>query len=50
MGFLLHLSCMPSHATGQAVSNFLPWRPGSSSRVVHVGFVVDRIALGQVFL
>jgi hypothetical protein len=25
------------------------WRPGFDSRIVHVGFVVDEVVLGQVF-
>jgi hypothetical protein len=28
---------------------FSPQRPGSTPRAVHVGFVVERVALGQVF-
>jgi hypothetical protein len=33
----------------QAVSRWLPpWRPGFDLRSSHVGFVVDRVALGQV--
>jgi hypothetical protein len=32
-------------------SNSYPWRrPGFNPRSVHVGFVVDKMALGQVFL
>jgi hypothetical protein len=31
---------------GQLVTRLSPWRPGS----VHVGFVVDKVGLGQVFL
>jgi hypothetical protein len=27
-----------------------PWRPGFNHRSVHVGFVVDKVTLGQVFL
>lgn len=51
MGLLLRLSCMPSHATGQAVSHqLLTMGAWFSSRVVHVKFVVDRVALGQVFV
>jgi hypothetical protein len=44
---LLHLSCVPSHAR-QLVTNFLPWRPGFSSRLVYVGFIAG-VTLGQVF-
>jgi hypothetical protein len=34
----------------QLVTNFLPWGPGFSFRVVHVGFVVDRMILGRDFV
>jgi hypothetical protein len=26
------------------VAGFSPWRPGFISRVIHVGFVVDKVA------
>jgi hypothetical protein len=32
------------------VAGFSPWRPGFDPWSVHVGFVVDKVALGQVFL
>jgi hypothetical protein len=32
------------------VTDLLPQRPGFDPRLVHVGFVVDEVALGQVFL
>jgi hypothetical protein len=32
------------------VSGILPRRPGFTPRPIHVGFVVDKVALGQVFL
>jgi hypothetical protein len=36
-------------AMAQAVSHCLSlWRPGFAPRSVHVGFVVDKVALGQV--
>jgi hypothetical protein len=38
------------HAIFQAVSrSFPPRRPGFEPRSSHVGFVVDKVALGQVF-
>jgi hypothetical protein len=33
----------------QLVAEFLPRRPGFAPRAVHVGFVVYKVALGQVF-
>jgi branched-subunit amino acid transport protein len=32
------------------VAGLSPRRPGFAARSVHVGFVVDKVALGQVFL
>lgn len=32
------------------ITVFSPWKPEFSPRVVHVGYVVDRMALSQVFL
>jgi acyl-CoA thioesterase len=32
------------------VAGLSPWRPGFVPRSIHVGFVVDKVALGQVFL
>jgi hypothetical protein len=34
----------------QLVATFSPWRPGFMPRLVHTGFVVDKVALGQVFV
>jgi hypothetical protein len=34
---------------GQLVAGLSPRRPGFDPRPVHVGFVVDKVALGQVF-
>jgi hypothetical protein len=34
----------------QLVAGLLPLRPGFALASVHVGFVVDKVALGQVFL
>jgi hypothetical protein len=31
------------------VAGLSPWRPGFDPGSVHVGFVVDKVALGQVF-
>jgi hypothetical protein len=31
------------------VTGLLPWRPGFDPGSVYVGFVVDKVALGQVF-
>jgi hypothetical protein len=33
----------------QLVNSFLVWRPGFNPRPVHVGFVVDKVAMRQVF-
>jgi hypothetical protein len=33
----------------QLVAGLSPWRPGIVLGSVHVGFVVDKVALGQVF-
>jgi hypothetical protein len=39
------------HAIAQAVlTGFSLQRPGFTPMSVHVGFVVDKVALGQVFL
>jgi hypothetical protein len=32
------------------VAGLSPWRPEFTPRSIHVGFVVDKVALGQVFL
>jgi hypothetical protein len=32
------------------IAGLSPWRPGLVSGIVHVGFVVDKVALGQFFL
>jgi hypothetical protein len=32
------------------VTGLSPRRPGFAPRSIHVGFVVDKVALGQVFL
>jgi len=32
------------------VARLVSWRPGFNPRPVHVEFVIDRVALGQVFL
>jgi hypothetical protein len=32
------------------VDGLLPWRPGFDPKPVHVGFVVDKVTVGQVFL
>jgi hypothetical protein len=32
----------------QLVADFPPWQPGFKHRSGHVGFVVDKVALGQV--
>ena len=34
----------------QLVSGLTSWRPGFNPRLVHVGFVMDEMALGEVFL
>jgi hypothetical protein len=34
---------------GQLVADFPPWRPGLDPRSSHVGFVVEKVTLGQVF-
>jgi hypothetical protein len=34
----------------QAVRRLSPWRPGFARVSIHVGFVVDKVALGQIFL
>jgi hypothetical protein len=34
----------------QLVAGLSPWRPGLAPGSVRVGFVVDKVALGQVFL
>jgi hypothetical protein len=42
-----------SHGTARLrrlVAVFSPWRPWFASRLVHVGFAVDRMTLRQVFL
>jgi hypothetical protein len=39
-----------SNSTARALTTFYPRRPGLASRSVHVAFVVDKVALGQVFL
>jgi hypothetical protein len=31
------------------VAGFPPWRPGFDPGSVHVGFMVDKVAVGQVF-
>jgi hypothetical protein len=33
----------------QSVAGFSPRRPGFDPGSVHVGFVVDKVALGQIF-
>jgi hypothetical protein len=34
----------------QKVSLFSPQTPGFNTRAIYLGFVVDNVALGQVFL
>jgi hypothetical protein len=48
--YCIYLVYLAMPLVRQLVTNFLPWRPGFSSRVAHVGLVVDRVALGQVFV
>jgi hypothetical protein len=46
----LILNC--THNTKVAIKTtdgFPPWRPMFSPRPVHVGFVVDEVAMGQIF-
>jgi hypothetical protein len=31
------------------ITGFTPWQPGFKPRSGHVGFVVDEMALGQIF-
>jgi hypothetical protein len=33
----------------KTTDGFPPWRPKFSPRPVHVGFVVDKVAMGQIF-
>jgi len=33
----------------KTTDGFPPWRPTFSPRPVHVGFVVDKVAMGQIF-
>jgi hypothetical protein len=47
---LIILNC--THNTRVAIKTtdgFPPWRPTFSPRQVHVGFVVDKVAMGQIF-
>ena len=54
----LHLSVMRTHQVVSPtvpwrmwlVDGLSPWRPRFDPRPVHVGFVVDKVTLGQVFL
>jgi hypothetical protein len=46
-GGLLLKQAMPQ--LRQLVAGFSPWRPGFKPGSGHVGFVVDKVALGQVF-
>jgi hypothetical protein len=32
------------------VASFTPWRPGFDPRPVYVGFTIDKVVMGQVFL
>jgi hypothetical protein len=34
----------------QLVADLSTWRPGFEPGSVHMGFVVDKVALGQIFL
>jgi hypothetical protein len=47
-----YFSIFPSMAVPwlrRLVASLSPWRPGFDIRSVHVEFVVDKVALGQVF-
>jgi hypothetical protein len=44
------LTRTPGRPMTQAVSRRPPRRPGFAPRSIRVGFVVDKVALGQVFL
>jgi hypothetical protein len=39
----------PCHSSGGLVAGYPPWPPGFEPMSCHVGFVVDKVALGQVF-
>jgi hypothetical protein len=41
---------MPVPWVKQLVASLSLWRPGFAHGSVHVGFVVDSVVLGQVFL
>jgi hypothetical protein len=43
-------SCMAVPSLKWLVTDLSPQRPGSNPRPVYMGFMVDRLALGQVFL
>jgi hypothetical protein len=46
----LNRTTCSGHAMAQAVSCLSPRSPEFAPGSVHVGFVVDKVALGQVFL
>jgi hypothetical protein len=46
----LNRTTCSGHAMAQAVSCLSPRSPGFAPGSVHVGFVVDKVTLGQVFL
>jgi hypothetical protein len=48
--YCIYLVCLAGPQVRQLVTNFLLWEPGFSFRVVHLGFVVDIMALVQVFV
>jgi len=54
----LHSSVMRTHQVVSRtvtwliwlVDGLLPWRPGFDPKPIHVGFLEDKVTLGQVFL
>jgi hypothetical protein len=44
-----HVTWNRGCAVAQAVASFPPWWPRFKHKSSHVGFVVDKVALGQVF-
>jgi hypothetical protein len=49
---MIKIDCKLSEgrALAQAVTGLSPRRPGFAPGLIHVGFMVDKVALGQVFL
>jgi hypothetical protein len=45
----IEAACAPETQLRQLVASFMLHRPGFSPRSVYVGFVVGKVALGQVF-